>query len=62
MSELFQKYDYPLLVFPASIRFFKYEISIHRKDNHLKDTIETQQSNTVSIFARSFQTDQIVIF
>ena len=30
MSELSQKYDYPLLIVPDLIRFFKYKISIHK--------------------------------
>ena len=38
MSKLSQKYDYSLLVVPALVKFFKYEISIHRMDNHLKST------------------------
>ena len=46
----------------ALIRFFKYEISINSKDNISKILIETQQSNTVSDFARLFQTYQIAVF
>ena len=39
ISEVSQKYDYLLLIAPALIRFSKYEISIHRMDNYLKNTI-----------------------
>ena len=39
MSELSQKYDYPLLIVPALIKFFKYEVSFRRMDNLLKNTI-----------------------
>ena len=35
MSELSRKYDYPLRIVPALIRFFfKYDISIQRMDNY----------------------------
>ena len=62
ISELSQTYAYPLLMVSALIRFFKYEISINSKDNISKILIETQQSNTVSDFARLFQTYQIAVF
>ena len=62
ISELSQTYAYPLLMVSALIRFFKYEISIHSKDNISKLLFENEQSNTVSDFARLFQTDQIAVF
>ena len=45
MSKLSQKNDCPLLIVPALIRLFNYEIFIHCK---------------VIIFVRLFQTDQMV--
>ena len=54
ISELSQKYDYSLLMTPALIRLFKYEISIHRWIIISKMLFETKQSITVSIFVRLF--------
>ena len=39
VQTLLEIYDYTSLVVHALIRFFKYKISIHRMDNHLKNTI-----------------------
>ena len=39
-TKLSHKYDYPLLVVPALMGFFKYEISIHRMYNHLSKVIQ----------------------
>ena len=39
ISELSQKYDCPLIIVPALIRFFKNKISMHRMGNHFKYTI-----------------------
>ena len=60
--ELSQKYDYPLLIVPDLICFSKYEISIHRCIIISKILFETKRTNTASIFAWLFQTDQIVTF
>ena len=62
MSELFQKYDYPLLIVSALIKIFNYEISITGWIIISEILYGTQQSNIISTFAWLFQTDQMVIF